>query len=173
MKSKQNNNNNNNNNNCFRFGLWVQLFLSQKTYDVHWVVCKYIPCNKWDFEQEGDVQCRFQQMQKRAKARQRMSYWRKWVLKILLSISVVKMGVSAILMWQGCSSSRLGCKLHILVSLRVFGTDRHHICPCRCRLGLWIKIFTKRKYRDVCFSMVSFKDQFKLEPDPHWSPSEV
>ena len=25
-------------------------------------------------------------------------------------------------------------------------------------------------YLDVCFSMVSLKGQFKLDPQPHWSP---
>ena len=36
-----------------------------------------------------------------------------------------------------------GCKLQILVSLRLFGMENHHICPFRYRLVLFIKKFTK------------------------------
>ena len=34
--------------------------------------------------------------------------------------------------------------MQILVSLGVFGTESHYICPFRYRLGLWIKKFTKK-----------------------------
>ena len=37
----------------------------------------------------------------------------------------------------------LGCKLQILVSLGVFGMERHYICPFRYCLVLCIKKFTK------------------------------
>ena len=37
----------------------------------------------------------------------------------------------------------LGCKLQILVSLRVFGMERNYICPFRYRLVLCITKFTK------------------------------
>ena len=37
----------------------------------------------------------------------------------------------------------LGCKLQILVSLRVFGMESHYICPFRYPLVLCIKKFTK------------------------------
>ena len=37
----------------------------------------------------------------------------------------------------------LGCKLQILVSLRVFGMESYYFCPFRCRLVLCIKKFTK------------------------------
>ena len=37
----------------------------------------------------------------------------------------------------------LGCKLQILVSLRVFGMESHYICPFRYGLVLCIKKFTK------------------------------
>ena len=37
----------------------------------------------------------------------------------------------------------LGCKLQLLVSLRVFGIESHYICPFRYRLVLCIKKFTK------------------------------
>ena len=40
-------------------------------------------------------------------------------------------------------SLSLGCKLQILVSLRVFGMESHYICPFRYRLVLCIKKFTK------------------------------
>ena len=36
------------------------------------------------------------------------------------------------------------CKMQILVSLGVFGTESHYICPFRYRLGLCIKKFTKK-----------------------------
>ena len=35
-----------------------------------------------------------------------------------------------------------GCKLQILVSLRVFGMESYHTCPFRYRLALYIKKFT-------------------------------
>ena len=38
----------------------------------------------------------------------------------------------------------LGCKLQILVSLRVFGTESYYICPFRYRLVLCIQKFTKK-----------------------------
>ena len=37
----------------------------------------------------------------------------------------------------------LGCKLQILVSLRVFGMESYYIYPFRYRLGLCLKKFTK------------------------------
>ena len=37
----------------------------------------------------------------------------------------------------------LGCKLQILVSLRLFGMENYYICPFRYRLVLCIKKFTK------------------------------
>ena len=37
----------------------------------------------------------------------------------------------------------LGCKLQILVTLRVFEMESHYICPFRYHLGLCIKKFTK------------------------------
>ena len=37
----------------------------------------------------------------------------------------------------------LGCKLQILVSIRVFRTESHHICPFSYQLGLYVKIFLK------------------------------
>ena len=37
----------------------------------------------------------------------------------------------------------LGCKLQILVSLRVFGTESRWICPVRHHLVLFIEKFTK------------------------------
>ena len=37
----------------------------------------------------------------------------------------------------------LGCKLQILVSLRVFGMKSYYICPSRYRLVLCVKKFTK------------------------------
>ena len=45
-------------------------------------------------------------------------------------------GGTAVLMYTDARHFAEGCKSQILVSLRVFGTERHHICPCRCRLGL-------------------------------------
>ena len=38
----------------------------------------------------------------------------------------------------------LGCKLQILVSLRVFGMKSYYICPSRYRLVLCVKKFTKK-----------------------------
>ena len=37
-----------------------------------------------------------------------------------------------------------GCKLQIVVPLRVFGMESHCICPFRYRLELCIKIFPRR-----------------------------
>ena len=37
----------------------------------------------------------------------------------------------------------LGCKLQILVSIRVFGMESHFICPFRYRLILYMEKFTK------------------------------
>ena len=37
----------------------------------------------------------------------------------------------------------LGCKLQILVSIRVLGMDRHFICPFRYRLILHMEKFAK------------------------------
>ena len=44
------------------------------------------------------------------------------------------------------------CTLQILVSLRVFGTENHYICPFRYCLGLCIKKFTKNAVISVLWS---------------------
>ena len=43
----------------------------------------------------------------------------------------------------GCFDSLWGQKFQILVSLGVFGMERHYICPFKYRLGLSIKKLTK------------------------------
>ena len=43
----------------------------------------------------------------------------------------------------GCIDSLWGQRFQILVSLGVFGMERHNICPFRYRLGLSIKKLTK------------------------------
>ena len=75
-------------------------------------------------------------------------------------IVVITFGLSGILSWSvsgythpgeggvpyksdGDARLPLGCKLQILVSLRVFGVESHYICPFWCRIGLCIKNFTK------------------------------
>ena len=37
----------------------------------------------------------------------------------------------------------LGCELQILVSIRVFRTESHYICPFSYQLGLYMKKFLK------------------------------
>ena len=61
----------------------------------------------------------------------------------------------------------LGCKLQILVSLRVFGMKSYYICPSRYRLVLCVKKFTK-KCPDTDETEIYLRGQFK--PHPHWSP---
>ena len=65
----------------------------------------------------------------------------------------------------------LGCKLQILVSLRVFGMESHYIGPFRYLLVLSIKKFTKNVLTDS--TEIFLRGQFKLEPHPHWSPLGV
>ena len=67
----------------------------------------------------------------------------------------------------------LGCKLQILVSLRVFGMESHYICPFRYRLVLCLKKFTKHALTLTTQKSPLARDQFKLEPHPHWSPLGV
>ena len=62
----------------------------------------------------------------------------------------------------------LGCKLQILVSLRVFGMESHYIGPFRYLLVLSIKKFTKNVLTDS--TEIFLRGQFKLEPHPDWSP---
>ena len=52
-----------------------------------------------------------------------------------------------------------GCKLQILVSLRVFGMESHSICPFGYRLGRCIKKFTK--------IAVKLATQYKEHDIPH------
>ena len=63
----------------------------------------------------------------------------------------------------------LGYRLQILVSLIVFGMERHYICPFRYRLVVCIKKFTKN-----ALTLTSQKSplggQYKLKPHQHWSP---
>ena len=54
----------------------------------------------------------------------------------------------------------LGCKLQILVSLRVLRRKSVYL-PIRSRLGLC------KKCRDVSFNMASLRVQFKLDPHQH------
>ena len=57
----------------------------------------------------------------------------------------------------------LGCKLQILVALRVFGMESYYICPFRYRLVLCIQKFTK-KCPDTDHAEISLRSQFKFEP---------
>ena len=63
----------------------------------------------------------------------------------------------------------LGYRLQILVSLIVFGMERHYIYPFRYRLVVCIKKFTKN-----ALTLTSQKSplggQYKLKPHQHWSP---
>ena len=69
--------------------------------------------------------------------------------------------------------SLLGCKLQILVSLRVFGMESHYIGPFRYRLVLCIKKFTKKHPDTYDHTEICFRGQFKLEQHPYWSPLGV
>ena len=62
----------------------------------------------------------------------------------------------------------LGCKLQILVSLRVFGMEIYCICPFRYGLVLCRKKFTE-KCPDTDHTEIPFRGQFKLKPHAHWS----
>ena len=62
----------------------------------------------------------------------------------------------------------LGCKLQILVSLKVFGMDMHYL-PIQVSLSIvHKKIYKKCPYTD--HTEISLTGQFKLEPHLHWSP---
>ena len=63
----------------------------------------------------------------------------------------------------------LGCKLQILVSLRVF-TRKVTIFADQVSLRAMHKEIYKKKPRDLSFNIVSFRGQFKLERQPYWSP---
>ena len=55
-----------------------------------------------------------------------------------------------------------------VASLRVWDRKSLHLA-----IEVSLSIVHKEMYkkcRDVCFSMISFKGQFKFETDPHWSP---
>ena len=81
--------------------------------------------------------------------------------------------------------SHRGCKLQILVSLRVFRTESQYFYRNRYRLGMTMNeklksmiMLLKSNYRTqqslfVCFSMVSLRGQIKPEPRPDWSPLGV
>jgi len=55
----------------------------------------------------------------------------------------------------------LGCKLQILVSLRVFGTESHHVSLSTVYKEIY------KKYPDIDHTEISLKGQFRLEPHPH------
>jgi len=60
----------------------------------------------------------------------------------------------------------LGCKLQILVSLRVFGMEIYYICPFKYRLVLCRKKFTE-KCPETDHTEISFSVHFKLELHAH------
>ena len=68
----------------------------------------------------------------------------------------------------------LGCKLQILVSLKVFGMESHYIyiCPIQVSLSTVHKEIQKR-CPDSDKTEISLRDLFKLEPHPYWSPLVV
>ena len=67
----------------------------------------------------------------------------------------------------------LGCKLQILVSLRVFGMESYYISlPIQVSLSTADKEINKN-CPDTDHTEIFLKGQFKLEPHPHWSPLEV
>ena len=67
----------------------------------------------------------------------------------------------------------LGCKLQILVSLRVFGMESYYISlPIQVSLSTADKEIFK-SCPDTDQTEIFLKGQFKLEPHPHWSPLEV
>ena len=66
----------------------------------------------------------------------------------------------------------LGCKLQLLVSLRVFGIESLYICPFKYRLVLCIKKFTKNALT-VTTEKSPLGFSLELGPHPHWSSLEV
>ena len=51
--------------------------------------------------------------------------------------------------------------------------ESHYICPFRYRLVLCLKKFTKHALTLTTQKSPLARDQFKLEPHPHWSPLGV
>ena len=66
----------------------------------------------------------------------------------------------------------LGCKLQLLVSLRVFGIESLYICPFKYRLVLCIKKFAKNALT-VTTEKSPLGFSLELGPHPHWSSLEV
>ena len=62
-----------------------------------------------------------------------------------------------------------GCKLQIVVPLRVFGMESHCICSFGYRLELCIKIFPKRLWCLLVWSPLEVSLSLS-EPHRHWSP---
>ena len=62
---------------------------------------------------------------------------------VKLSEGVIGGGGSHIKLRENARHLALGCKLQILVLLRVFGVEGHYICPFKYRLVLCTKKFTK------------------------------
>ena len=62
----------------------------------------------------------------------------------------------------------LGCKSQILVSLRVFGMERHYL-PIKVSLSIVHKEIYN-KCPDTDHTEISRCGQFKLQLHPHWSP---
>ena len=58
----------------------------------------------------------------------------------------------------------LGCKLQILVSLRMFGMESYYSCPYRYRKEIY------KKCPNTDHTEIPLKGWVKLEPHPHWSP---
>ena len=67
----------------------------------------------------------------------------------------------------------LGCKLQILVSLRVFGMESYYISlPIQVSLSTADKEIYKN-FPGTDHTEIFLKGQFKLELHPHWSPLGV
>ena len=97
-----------------------------------------------------------------------------WIQSLAMPISV--MNARGELTFKSDGDARrlaLGCKSRsqILVSLRVFGMERHYL-PIQVSLSIVHKKIYK-KCPDTDHTEISLTGQFKLEPHLHWSPLGV
>ena len=66
----------------------------------------------------------------------------------------------------------LGCKLQMLVSLKMFGMESLYL-PVQLSLSTVMHEEMYKICLDTGHTEISFRGQFKLEPHPHWSPLGV
>ena len=96
-----------------------------------------------------------------------------WMQSLAMAISVMNARGGELTYKSDGDARRLalGCKSQILVSLRVFGMERHYL-PIKVSLSIvHKKIYKKCPYTD--HTEISLTGQFKLEPHLYCSPLGV